>query len=508
MDPPELPSIIVTGASGFIGRHLLEEACSRYRIHAMARRSRREAGVAPHKNIDWIIVDLTDRRSLTREIDRIIEQGGVEFVIHLAGYYDFSGKDHPEYEASNVVTTRNMLEETRRLKIRRFLFTSSVVVTRFLEHEGPVTESSPADAPFPYGRTKARAEQLVREAAADFPCTTLRLAAVFSDWCEYGPLYMLLSNWFSSRWTARIIAGRGETAIPYFHVGCVVRTILAILDGTDRLPRHGVLIGSGQESISHRRLYDLATRFYFGRTRPPIFVPKSWIACGIALRDLAGRLRRQRPFERLWMVPYIDRCLRVDPSHTRQVLPIQLRPRLGLDRRLPFIIENLKSYPVEFRARNRRALKRDTRRPNLIVSEILRAEREGLVDEIFAHLTDPESRRSFPHYQAMKPDKLRWYVQLIYELLISSVRSGDRQPILSHARYIASTRREEGFPLQEIQLALETSAEIIVARLLELDDPALDEAFLNDSIRLAMQLGVDEVADTYEAFDGFMEPGE
>ena len=52
----------------------------------------------------------------------------------------------------------------------------------------------------------------------DIPSCIIRLAALFSDWCEYAPLYMFLETWLSNVWNSRVIGGRGTTAIPYMHV--------------------------------------------------------------------------------------------------------------------------------------------------------------------------------------------------------------------------------------------------------------------------------------------------
>ena len=51
------------------------------------------------------------------EIGAIRERGNVDFVLHLAGYYDFSNTEHPAYEQSNVVTTRNMLRHAREVPL-------------------------------------------------------------------------------------------------------------------------------------------------------------------------------------------------------------------------------------------------------------------------------------------------------------------------------------------------------------------------------------------------------
>jgi len=53
-----LPALIVTGASGFVGRHLLDELKDEYRIFGIARRSQRECGAPVHPNIAWMQVDV------------------------------------------------------------------------------------------------------------------------------------------------------------------------------------------------------------------------------------------------------------------------------------------------------------------------------------------------------------------------------------------------------------------------------------------------------------------
>ena len=50
--------ILVTGASGFVGRNILEDLYQEYYIYVLARRTQQEAGVKTHKNIKWILVDI------------------------------------------------------------------------------------------------------------------------------------------------------------------------------------------------------------------------------------------------------------------------------------------------------------------------------------------------------------------------------------------------------------------------------------------------------------------
>ncbi len=69
MGKRKLPKILVTGASGTIGRNIIEDLCEYYYIYALARRTQQDAGVLAHKNIEWILVDIARESSLTTVIE-------------------------------------------------------------------------------------------------------------------------------------------------------------------------------------------------------------------------------------------------------------------------------------------------------------------------------------------------------------------------------------------------------------------------------------------------------
>jgi nucleoside-diphosphate-sugar epimerase len=50
-------TLILTGASGFIGRALIHRLSERYHVYALARRSQAQAEIPEHRNIDWIPVE-------------------------------------------------------------------------------------------------------------------------------------------------------------------------------------------------------------------------------------------------------------------------------------------------------------------------------------------------------------------------------------------------------------------------------------------------------------------
>jgi len=49
-----LPAMVVTGASGFIGRHFVIAVSGQYRLFCIARRSQKEAGIPYNDNIHWL----------------------------------------------------------------------------------------------------------------------------------------------------------------------------------------------------------------------------------------------------------------------------------------------------------------------------------------------------------------------------------------------------------------------------------------------------------------------
>ncbi|PIZ68985.1 MAG: hypothetical protein COY19_02795, partial [Candidatus Marinimicrobia bacterium CG_4_10_14_0_2_um_filter_48_9] len=102
-------------------------------------------------------------------------------------------------------------------------------MSAFPQNGQVLTEKSSPDAGFPYARSKREGEVLCRKYSEYFPISIVRFAAVFSDWCEYGPLYMFIKSWLSHRWNHRILAGRGDSAVTYIHIHCLVKLLERIL---------------------------------------------------------------------------------------------------------------------------------------------------------------------------------------------------------------------------------------------------------------------------------------
>ena len=112
-----LPSILVTGASGFIGKHFVIAACNKFRLFCIARRSQKEAGIPQNDNIHWLQADITKWQNLLSAAQYIRNHGGADYVLHLAGYYDFTMEENPVYEQTNVIGTHHLLNMSKLYQI-------------------------------------------------------------------------------------------------------------------------------------------------------------------------------------------------------------------------------------------------------------------------------------------------------------------------------------------------------------------------------------------------------
>jgi len=505
---PVRPSLtmIVTGASGIVGRQFLEAAKEEFFIYAIARRSQDEADIPQHPNIQWIQVDIANFVSLKSAVLTAIKSNGtvdnIDFVLHLASYYDLNYSPHPEYERTNVKGTRNVLELSKMLKVRRFIFASSLAACNFPGKGKKITEKTPVDAGHPYARSKKTGEALVREFSAFFPCSIIRPAAVFTDWCEYGILYIMLSRWFSGKLDSRILEGKGEAAIPYLHSNDLNKFLLTIFKKSNELPDFDIYIASPNGSTSHRQLFETAKKFYFRENIKPFFLPKVILAPLVIARDLMGRLIGRRPLERPWMLKYVDQKLDIDSSHTRKILSWEPSPRFHILRRLLYLVEKMKIHTEEWQYKNARALKRIPQRPNLLIYEIMVKLKNEMLDEIKQTLLNPRRKNDLSNYQRINKDNFNWDIGVFYQLLTASVRNKDRLLLMNYAGdFLSPIRFNEGFNSREVCTAILDRGKVVISRLLKEPELKGMEELIHDHIFLTIQLTVDEVENAFEKLD-------
>lgn len=138
-----MKSILLTGASGFLGRELLK------RLKGAHRFVRKSSGMK-----DEFVGDITDRDSVARAVS------GSGVVVHAAAVVKGSRSD---YKRVNVEGTRNLVEAAVKAGIRHFVFVSTILAAY---------ERTTA-----YGRSKLAAEEIVRNSG--LPFTIFRVSIMY-----------------------------------------------------------------------------------------------------------------------------------------------------------------------------------------------------------------------------------------------------------------------------------------------------------------------------------------
>lgn len=274
---------LVTGATGFIGSHLVDALVSHgVEVRCLVRRQSDRRWLLG-KPVEFVEGSLTEPASLPAAVQ------GVDVIYHVAGLV--AARSEAEFMRGNRDATVNLVRAALRHAphLQRFLFLSSLAaVGPAPSLSEPVTEHTPSHPITAYGRSKRAAEEYVLSVADRLPVTVVRPPAV------YGPRDAATLPFFRSvRLGFAPLIGFREKYLSLVHVRDLVRGIL-LAAASERAIGQAYFISS-EEYYTWMQLTE-AARVAVGRRR--VWRPRvpHAVVMGIAsVAEVAGWLAKRPP---------------------------------------------------------------------------------------------------------------------------------------------------------------------------------------------------------------------
>lgn len=277
-------NILITGATGFIGGFIVDEALSRGMQVWVAVRPTSSRKYLSDPRIQFLELNLSDKEQMKRQMDGL----RFDYVVHAAGATKCLHAE--DFFRSNTEGTKNLVQALMELQmpLRRFVFVSSLSVYGPVAEQQPYREICGNDTPQPntaYGRSKLAAEQYI-ESIEGFPYVILQPTGV------YGPRerdYFMMAKSIKSHTDFSV--GYKPQDLTFVYVLDVVQAIFLALDCQKT---GGKYMLSDGEVYSSRTFSDLIHRElghpWLLRIKAPIWLLRIITFCGEYIGRMTGKI--------------------------------------------------------------------------------------------------------------------------------------------------------------------------------------------------------------------------
>lgn len=306
------PSIMITGAAGFVGTALRESLSLEYDLICV--------DLLPAPSMlpgeEWHQIDVTDNQA----VDQLFRSLRLPLsgLIHLAWYYDFSNLPHPRYQAA-VDSVAVLVEAFGRNAKQNapFIFASSMAAMASTVPGVKQTPESPRSEAWQYPASKVRAERALRTVAIAQPIVEFVLAGVYSDFCELVPLFQSIERIRRGNFQSWFFPGRTDRGLTYVHVADVARAMRCALHASYPTSQaiHRLLVGE-ETPVTNQEIFSATCAAFRRRQVPILKVPPAFAKLGAHVTGLISDDNFVQP----WMIAFAEEHFEFDLSRTMQII--------------------------------------------------------------------------------------------------------------------------------------------------------------------------------------------
>jgi len=347
-DMTEPPVVLITGATGNLGRALARDLQDRYRVVGLDRKATDEAG------FPVIAIDLADDDSVRQALAEAGQRCGrrVAAVIHLVAYFDNTGKPNPLYQTVNVDGTARLLRMLREgFEVERFVFASTMLVHAPGRPGELIDETQPFGPQYVYPESKLAAEDTIRREHGDMPYAILRLAGVYDERTLVPTLAQQIARIYERDFESYLYSASSHVGQSMLHREDLHQAIRRVLERRRELPPDVELLIGESEALGYDALQDEIGYLIHGtRDWPTLRVPKAIAATGTWVKEKLEPLvpdaldQGEKPFIKPYMVAMSDAHYALDTTRAERMLGWRAEHRLK--HVLPAIIDGLKRDPL------------------------------------------------------------------------------------------------------------------------------------------------------------------
>jgi nucleoside-diphosphate-sugar epimerase len=311
---------VVTGATGFVGPHLIDALGSRRRKVRCLVRDRGRAAQLERPGVEVVECPLVEGDALSRALQ------GAERLFHLAGGGKVSTASAEGLEglrASNVAPLRAVIASARAAGVRRVVHFSSISAMG-VQLDQRLDEDSPCRPVTPHEVAKYESEGVALAGSGDgLDVVVLRPSQIYGPGDERSEIVKLVRL---ARRGAVPLFGGGEGLVPWVFVSDVVDAALAAAEHAAAAGR--VYIVSDEDSYRFADVVRCIART-LGRERGGVDIPSvlSWPAIG-AMEKVAHAIGVEPPFTLHRLASMTGRRL-VSIDRARRELGYE--PKVGLE---------------------------------------------------------------------------------------------------------------------------------------------------------------------------------